>query len=170
MDSRNKQNAADALPKDSIEFAEFTTRTYNCLYRAGIKTMRELAELSEDELMRIRNLGMNSLKEIKDKLREWEVIIAGMNAETGMEKVGVILEWLIDAPDYFDNRAKNAISLFELFKATSGANTTDSEKLQYASRMVYAYLMGGDNAIQPHSGAQQQPPEILAGFANVKPI
>lgn len=165
MDNRNK----DALPKDSIENAGFTTRTRTCLYRGGIKTMRELAERSEDELMGIRNLGMHSLKEIKDKLEEWKVVIAEMNVETGMEKVGETLEWLIDAPDYFDNRAKNAITLFRLFQATSGANTTDSEKLQYASRMVYAYLMGGDNAIQPHSGARQ-PSEIAAEYANVKPI
>ena len=45
-------------------------RSYNCLKRAGINTIGELAEKTEEDVMKFRNLGKKSLKEIKDKLAE----------------------------------------------------------------------------------------------------
>lgn len=56
---------------DSIEQADFSVRTYNCLKRHGIKTISELATLSYDELWNIRNLGRKCVKEIIDKLKEY---------------------------------------------------------------------------------------------------
>ena len=40
------------------------------LKRAGIQTVDELTQKTEDEMMRVRNLGKKSLKEVKDKLIE----------------------------------------------------------------------------------------------------
>jgi len=51
-----------------IEDLDLTVRSYNCLKRAGIQTIDELTQKTEDEMMRIRNLGKKSYKEIKEKL------------------------------------------------------------------------------------------------------
>lgn len=51
-----------------IEDHDLSVRSYNCLKRAGIQTVEELTQRTEDEMMRVRNLGKKSLKEVKDKL------------------------------------------------------------------------------------------------------
>ncbi|MDD6466967.1 MAG: DNA-directed RNA polymerase subunit alpha [Erysipelotrichaceae bacterium] len=53
-----------------IEDLDLSVRSYNCLKRAGIQTVEELVQKTEDEMMRVRNLGKKSLKEVKDKLTE----------------------------------------------------------------------------------------------------
>jgi DNA-directed RNA polymerase subunit alpha len=53
-----------------IEDLDLSVRSYNCLKRAGIQTVEELTTRTEDEMMRVRNLGKKSLKEVKDKLYE----------------------------------------------------------------------------------------------------
>lgn len=53
-----------------IEDLDLSVRSYNCLKRAGIQTVDELTQKTEDEMMRVRNLGKKSLKEVKDKLVE----------------------------------------------------------------------------------------------------
>ena len=50
-----------------IEDLDLSVRSYNCLKRAGIQTVEELTQRTEDEMMRVRNLGKKSLKEVKDK-------------------------------------------------------------------------------------------------------
>ncbi len=54
----------------SIEELDLSVRSYNCLKRAGIQTVQELAEKNEDEMIKVRNLGKKSLKEVKEKLHE----------------------------------------------------------------------------------------------------
>ena len=51
-----------------IEGLDLSVRSYNCLKRAGIQTVEELTQRTEDEMMRVRNLGKKSLKEVKDKI------------------------------------------------------------------------------------------------------
>ncbi len=51
-----------------IEELDLSVRSYNCLKRAGIQTVLELTEKSEDEMIKVKNLGKKSLKEIKEKL------------------------------------------------------------------------------------------------------
>ena len=51
-----------------IEDLDLSVRSYNCLKRAGIQTVEELTQRTEDEMMRVRNLGKKSLKEVKDKI------------------------------------------------------------------------------------------------------
>ncbi len=53
-----------------IEDLDLSVRSYNCLKRGGIQTVEELTQKTEDEMMRVRNLGKKSLKEVKDKLEE----------------------------------------------------------------------------------------------------
>lgn len=52
-----------------ISNLSFTKRTFNCLNRAGIKTLGELLCLSQEDLLRIRNLGTQSLNGIIDFLK-----------------------------------------------------------------------------------------------------
>ena len=54
----------------SIDDLDFSVRAYNCLKRAGISTLGELTEKSELEMMKIRNLGKKSLKEVIDKIKD----------------------------------------------------------------------------------------------------
>ena len=53
----------------SIDDLDLSVRAYNCLKRAGILTLRDLTDKSENEMMKIRNLGKKSLKEVIDKVR-----------------------------------------------------------------------------------------------------
>ena len=59
-----------SYPDKPIEILDLGVRSYNCLKRAGINTIGELTEKTEEDMMKIRNLGKKSLKEIKDKLIE----------------------------------------------------------------------------------------------------
>lgn len=54
----------------TIEELDLSVRSYNCLKRAGIQTVQELADKSEDDMIKVRNLGKKSLKEVKEKLQE----------------------------------------------------------------------------------------------------
>ncbi|MFG6150686.1 DNA-directed RNA polymerase subunit alpha [Halobacillus sp. B23F22_1] len=54
----------------TIEELDLSVRSYNCLKRAGINTVQELANKSEDDMMKVRNLGRKSLEEVKHKLDE----------------------------------------------------------------------------------------------------
>ena len=54
----------------TIEELDLSDRSYNCLKRAGINTVLELANKSEDDMMKVRNLGRKSLEEVKHKLEE----------------------------------------------------------------------------------------------------
>ncbi len=52
----------------TIEDLDLSVRSYNCLKRAGINTVEDLANKSEEEMMKVRNLGRKSLDEVKYKL------------------------------------------------------------------------------------------------------
>lgn len=53
-----------------IEELNLSVRSYNCLKRAGIDTVQELTRKTEEDMMRVRNLGKKSLQEVKEKLAE----------------------------------------------------------------------------------------------------
>ena len=54
----------------TIEELDLSVRSYNCLKRAGINTVQELANKTEEDMMKVRNLGRKSLEEVKAKLEE----------------------------------------------------------------------------------------------------
>jgi len=78
--SENAKNAEVMVEKEddekekvlemSIDELELSVRSYNCLKRAGINTVEELTERSEEDMMKVRNLGKKSLEEVKHKLAE----------------------------------------------------------------------------------------------------
>ncbi|BAM46282.1 MAG: DNA-directed RNA polymerase subunit alpha [Amphibacillus sp.] len=57
----------------TIEELDLSVRSYNCLKRAGINTVQELTTKTEDDMMKVRNLGRKSLEEVKNKLAELDL-------------------------------------------------------------------------------------------------
>lgn len=66
----------DVSLKRPLEELDLGVRAFNSLKRDGINTIGELVEKSEEEIIRIRNLGTKSLTEIKEKLEEMELSLA----------------------------------------------------------------------------------------------
>lgn len=60
----------------AIEDLDFSVRTYNCLKRAGINSIGDLIARSEEEMMKVRNLGKKSLEEVIAKLHDMELSLA----------------------------------------------------------------------------------------------
>ena len=54
----------------TVEELDLSVRSFNCLKRAGINTVDELTEKTEDEMMKVINLGKKSLEEVQEKLAE----------------------------------------------------------------------------------------------------
>ena len=65
-----EEDTKDKVLEMSIEELELSVRSFNCLKRAGINTVQELTLKTEDEMIKIRNLGRKSLDEVKNKLAE----------------------------------------------------------------------------------------------------
>jgi len=63
-----EEEAIDRLMEMTIEELDLSVRSYNCLKRAGINTIGELVRKTEEDMMKVRNLGKKSLQEVKDKL------------------------------------------------------------------------------------------------------
>ena len=53
-----------------VEDLDLSVRSYNCLKRAGIHNVRQLVEFSENDLLNIRNFGVKSIEEVREKLEE----------------------------------------------------------------------------------------------------
>lgn len=60
----------------AIEELDLSVRSYNCLKRAGIETVKDLISLSDNEICHIRNMGKKSFKEISQKLGMLGIVIA----------------------------------------------------------------------------------------------
>jgi DNA-directed RNA polymerase subunit alpha len=64
-EARNRVGRAVINDERPVEDLELTVRSYNCLKREGVDTIGQLATMTEEELMNIRNLGMKSVDEIR---------------------------------------------------------------------------------------------------------
>lgn len=60
--------ARDKILEMTIEELDLSVRSYNCLKRAGINTVEDLISKTEEEMMKVRNLGRKSLEEVVQKL------------------------------------------------------------------------------------------------------
>lgn len=77
-----KEKAEDPKVKaleTPIEELDFSVRAYNCLKRAGVHTLQDLVNKSDAEVMKIRNLGKKSLKEVLDKVKELDLNLKDEN-------------------------------------------------------------------------------------------
>ncbi len=68
--SDSKEEDRERILDLTIEELDLSVRSYNCLKRAGINTVGELVCKSEEEMMKVRNLGKKSLEEVEHKLTE----------------------------------------------------------------------------------------------------
>lgn len=66
----HEEDKNNSILETSIADLELSVRSYNCLKRAGINDVKELISKSEEDMMKVRNLGRKSLKEVKEKLEE----------------------------------------------------------------------------------------------------
>ncbi|MGE5587118.1 MAG: DNA-directed RNA polymerase subunit alpha [Clostridia bacterium] len=62
------EDEKDKILDMPIEELDLSVRSYNCLKRAGINTVQELIRKTEEDMMKVRNLGKKSLEEVKGKL------------------------------------------------------------------------------------------------------
>ena len=63
-----EESKKEKVLETSIEELELSVRSFNCLKRAGISTVEDLTNRSENDMMKVRNLGKNSLDEVIAKL------------------------------------------------------------------------------------------------------
>lgn len=69
------------VPDVRVEELDFSVRTYNCLKRAGITSVRDLVRRTEHELLNIRNFGKKSLYEVREKLAQLNLTLRGETLE-----------------------------------------------------------------------------------------
>ena len=65
--NETKHNKPEELDEEELDLS---VRAYNCLKRDAIHTLQDLTSKSESEMMKIRNLGKKSLKEVLDKVKD----------------------------------------------------------------------------------------------------
>ena len=63
-----EEEAKDRILEMTIEELDLSVRSYNCLKRAGINTVEELTKKTEEDMMKVRNLGRKSLEEVQQKM------------------------------------------------------------------------------------------------------
>ncbi len=68
--SEKEDDEKNKVLEMNIDELELTVRSYNCLKRAGINTVQELCAKTQDDMMKVRNLGRKSLDEVLAKLKE----------------------------------------------------------------------------------------------------
>lgn len=89
----------------TIKELELSVRTFNCLKRAGIKTVTDLTNRTRSEVMRIRNLGKFGFEEITSKLHALgldykEELLTGMMVETSESIKEKVMQMTIDELDF----------------------------------------------------------------------
>ena len=87
---REPQIANEHLDK-SVEELELSVRSYNCLKNANIRTIRELVQKTEPEMLRTKNFGRKSLSEIKDLLTQMGLTL-GMRLDAPADTESVSTE------------------------------------------------------------------------------
>ena len=63
-----EESKKEKVLETTIEELDLSVRSYNCLKRAGIVNVEDLTNKTEDEMMKVRNLGRKSLEEVTNKL------------------------------------------------------------------------------------------------------
>ncbi len=70
---QKEEDTKEKVLEMTIEELDLSVRSYNCLKRAGINTVDELIQKTEEDMMKVRNLGKKSLEEVQNKLGELEL-------------------------------------------------------------------------------------------------
>ncbi|MBE7076685.1 MAG: DNA-directed RNA polymerase subunit alpha [Clostridiales bacterium] len=72
-----KEDERTKLYEKPIEEMELSVRSYNCLKRAGIETLGDLAKKTKGEMMKVRNMGAKSMEEVIAKLESYGIVLEG---------------------------------------------------------------------------------------------
>ena len=72
-----KEDERTKLFEKPIEEMELSVRSYNCLKRAGIDTVGDLAKKTRAEMLKVRNMGAKSMEEVIKKLEDYGIILEG---------------------------------------------------------------------------------------------
>ncbi|MGN0787575.1 MAG: DNA-directed RNA polymerase subunit alpha [Candidatus Onthoplasma sp.] len=72
-----KEDERTKLFEKPIEEMELSVRSYNCLKRAGIETIGDLAKKTKGEMMKVRNMGAKSMEEVIQKLESYGIVLEG---------------------------------------------------------------------------------------------
>lgn len=80
-----KEESKESILEMNIDDLELSARSSNCLKKAGIKTVGKLIDYSELDLMKIKNFGAKSAKEVIEKLREYKMTLKESAGESGGE-------------------------------------------------------------------------------------
>ena len=108
--------------QNPIERLDLSPRTLNCLKRAHITRVGEVLEMSDEELLKIRNFGDKSLDELREKLAERGIAAPHRGAVEGDEDYTAVGDGVADVSDL----SPEGIS--ELMGAADGPETTSSEE------------------------------------------
>ncbi|MCL2739732.1 MAG: DNA-directed RNA polymerase subunit alpha [Oscillospiraceae bacterium] len=73
--AKGKKPGGDDLLSEKIEVLDLSVRSYNCLKRADLHLIRDLAEKSQEEMARIKNMGKKSFDEVIGKLKDNGIIL-----------------------------------------------------------------------------------------------
>ena len=73
--TEEEDNNSSQVLETTIEELDLSVRSYNCLKRASINTVADLVSKTEDDMMKVRNLGRKSLEEVKKKLQELDLTL-----------------------------------------------------------------------------------------------
>jgi len=68
--TEKEENKKERILEMSIEELDLSVRSYNCLKRAGINSVEDLANKTEEDMMKVRNLGRKSLEEVLNKMSD----------------------------------------------------------------------------------------------------
>lgn len=79
--TEKENKTKDKVLEMTVEELDLSVRSFNCLKRAGINTVSDLAEKTEEEMMKVRNLGKKSFEEVKTRLASLGVEMNSSNNE-----------------------------------------------------------------------------------------
>jgi len=74
-EEEKERNEKEKILNKTIEELDFSVRSYNCLKKSNINTLRDLVEYSPMEIIKIKNLGKKSLDEIKEKITKYGFVL-----------------------------------------------------------------------------------------------
>ena len=69
--NKTEDDKQQQILKMAIEEMDLSVRSYNCLKRANIHTVEDLTKKTEDDMLKVRNLGRKSLEEVIQKLESY---------------------------------------------------------------------------------------------------
>lgn len=74
-EEEKERNEKEKILNKTIEELDFSVRSYNCLKKSNVNTLRDLVEYSPMEIIKIKNLGKKSLDEIKEKITKYGFVL-----------------------------------------------------------------------------------------------